>query len=212
MNIFRLIGDMSHLAAILILLAKIWQTRSVSGISGKSQVLFGLVFVTRYLDLFTSFVSIYNSVMKIVFIFATWLTVSLIYWKFRSTYDGNHDTFRAELLVVVSAGLSVLLNHQLAPLEVLWTFSIYLESVAILPQLFLISKTGSADTITSHYLFGLGSYRAFYILNWIYRYMVEDFFDPIAVVAGCVQTILYADFFYIYVTKVVRGKSTQIEV
>ena len=36
-----------------------------SGISGKSQILFTLVFWTRYLDLFTNFVSVYNSVMKV---------------------------------------------------------------------------------------------------------------------------------------------------
>lgn len=65
----------------------------------------------------------------------------------------------------------------------------------------MVSKTGEAETITSHYLFALGSYRAFYILNWIYRWYAEDFFDAIAVVAGIVQTILYADFFYLYITK-----------
>nr|KAG5713388.1 hypothetical protein BaRGS_024936 [Batillaria attramentaria] len=65
----------------------------------------------------------------------------------------------------------------------------------------MVSKTGEAETITSHYLFALGSYRALYILNWIYRYYFEGFFDLIAVVAGCVQTILYCDFFYLYITK-----------
>lgn len=83
----------------------------------------------------------------------------------------------------------------------LWTFSIYLESVAIMPQLFMLSKTGEAETITAHYLFALGSYRALYILNWMYRYYVEEFFDPIAIVAGIVQTVLYADFFYLYITR-----------
>ena len=38
MNIFRLCGDMSHLFAMLILLMKVWKTRSVSGVSAKSQV------------------------------------------------------------------------------------------------------------------------------------------------------------------------------
>lgn len=85
--------------------------------------------------------------------------------------------------------------------QILWTFSIYLESVAILPQLFMVSKTGEAETITSHYLFALGSYRALYLFNWIYRYYAEGFFDLIAVVAGVVQTILYCDFFYLYITK-----------
>ncbi len=86
-------------------------------------------------------------------------------------------------------------------LKILWTFSIYLESVAILPQLFMISKTGDAETITSHYLFALGSYRALYILNWIYRFSFEGYFDIIAVFAGIVQTGLYLDFFYLYVTR-----------
>lgn len=70
-----------------------------------------------------------------------------------------------------------------------------------MPQLFMLSKTGSAETITAHYLFALGSYRALYILNWVYRYYTETFLDPIAVVAGIVQTVLYTDFFYLYVTR-----------
>lgn len=87
------------------------------------------------------------------------------------------------------------------PRQILWTFSIYLESVAILPQLFMVSKTGEAETITSHYLFALGVYRTLYLFNWIWRYYFEGFFDLIAIVAGLVQTVLYCDFFYLYITK-----------
>jgi ER lumen protein retaining receptor len=65
----------------------------------------------------------------------------------------------------------------------------------------MIQKTGSAENITSHYLFALGSYRAFYIMNWIYRYYLDGHVDPIAIAAGSLQTLLYADFFYLYVTK-----------
>lgn len=38
---------------------------SFAGISGKSQVLFALVFTTRYLDLFSLYISAYNTVMKV---------------------------------------------------------------------------------------------------------------------------------------------------
>ena len=96
------------------------------------------------------------------------------------------------------------MNISIYLFQIMWTFSIYLESVAIMPQLFMLSRTGSAETITAHYLFALGSYRALYILNWIFRYYTESFLDPIAVVAGIVQTVLYADFFYLYIT---RGES-----
>merc|ERR1712211_151767 len=169
-NVFRLLGDLSHLLAIILLLLKIWKTRSCAGISGKSQVLFLLVFVPRYLDLVTNFISVYNTVMKIFFISSAAATVYLMYFKFKATYDGNHDTFRVEFLLAPTALLALVLNHDFSVMEILWTFSIYLESVAILPQLFMVSKTGEAETITSHYLFALGSYRALYILNWIYRY------------------------------------------
>ena len=40
----------------------------ISGISGKSQALFAMVFCTRYLDLFFSFISLYNTSMKIIYI------------------------------------------------------------------------------------------------------------------------------------------------
>uniref|UniRef100_A0A674CH88 ER lumen protein-retaining receptor n=2 Tax=Salmo trutta TaxID=8032 RepID=A0A674CH88_SALTR len=205
MNIFRLAGDVSHLVAIVILFMKIWRSKSCAGISGKSQVLFALVFTTRYLDLFTSVISIYNTVMKVVFLALAYATVYLIYMRFRSTFDSESDSFRVEFLLVPVAGLSFLENYAFAPLEILWTFSIYLESVAILPQLFMITKTGEAESITTHYLFFLGLYRALYLANWVWRYHTEGFFDQIAVVSGVVQTIFYCDFFYLYVTRVLRG-------
>lgn len=210
MNIFRLIGDLSHLLAIIVLLLKIWKTRSCAGISGKSQILFAIVYLARYLDLFTTFVSVYNSVMKVVFIGASLATIFLMFAKFRATYDRNHDSFRIEFLIIPAIILSLLINHEFTVLEVMWTFSIYLESVAILPQLFLVSKTGEAESITSHYLFALGSYRALYLINWIWRYFMESHYDLIAIFAGLVQTILYCDFFYLYITKVLKGKKLQL--
>jgi ER lumen protein retaining receptor len=52
--------------------------------------------------------------------------------------------------------------------------------------------------ITSHYLLALGSYRALYILNWIWRYLSEAVVDPIAVLCGIIQTALYLDFAWVY--------------
>ncbi|KIH63558.1 ER lumen protein retaining receptor [Ancylostoma duodenale] len=198
MNIFRLSADLAHLVAIVILLHKIWRSRRLSG---RSQVLFAIVFISRYLDLFTNFISVYNSVMKVFFLATSIGTVYLMWVKFKATYDRNNDSLRIEFLVIPAAILALLINHEFTLMEVMWTFSIYLESVAIMPQLFMLSRTGNAETITAHYLFALGSYRALYIVNWIFRYYTENFFDPIAVVAGIVQTVLYADFFYLYVTR-----------
>jgi len=160
------------------------------------------------LDLLTHFISVYNSTMKILFIASLSATVYLMSLKFKATYNKEEDNFRIELLIVPCAILAVLVNAQFTLLEVLWTFSIYLEAVAILPQLFMLQRRGEAETITAHYLFALGLYRGLYIVNWIYRYNTEGYYDAIVIVSGIVQTVLYADFFYLYVTRVIkeRGK------
>ena len=85
--------------------------------------------------------------------------------------------------------------------------SIWLEAVTVIPQLWMIQKTGEASNVTAHYLFALGMYRGLYIVNWFYRYVVEGIVDWIAVSAGLLQTALYADFFYLYVTRIMRGET-----
>ncbi|CAG8548014.1 8886_t:CDS:2 [Ambispora gerdemannii] len=74
----------------------------------------------------------------------------------------------------------------------------------------MLTRTGEAETITTHYLFALGAYRALYLLNWIYRFFSEGYVDYIVWVAGAIQTALYSDFFYVYYTKVLHGKKFEI--
>lgn len=223
MNIFRITGDLSHLFSIFILMHKMRTSRSCAGISFKSQLLYLVVYVARYLgmlyltvtlvlfvnallctDIFTTFThSYYNSLMKIVFIVSSAYTLYLMVTELKPTHDPNIDTFKIEYLIGGSAVLAILFPYKYNLSEMLWAFSIWLESVAILPQLFMLQRTGEAETITTHYLFALGAYRTLYIPNWMYRYLSEGHFDPISTLAGLVQTVLYSDFFYIYWTKCV---------
>lgn len=131
-------------------------------------------------------------------------------YKYRPTHDPAIDTFRIEYLVGPSVILGLIFNYKISVIEILWSFSIFLEAVAILPQLFMLQRTGEAETITTHYLAALGVYRALYIPNWIYRYFTEGTVDPIAVTAGIVQTGLYLDFFYVYFTKVLQGQKFEL--
>jgi ER lumen protein retaining receptor len=79
MNLFRLAGDMMHVLSISI----------------KTQELYLVVFVTRYLDLFTTFYSLYNSVMKILYISATAYIIYMVKRTepFKTNYDKAHDSF-----------------------------------------------------------------------------------------------------------------------
>ncbi|CAG9464900.1 unnamed protein product [Pedinophyceae sp. YPF-701] len=201
MNIFRLAGDLSHVFAVIVLLLKIYATKSCAGVSLKTQAMYVAVFCTRYLDLFTHFVSLYNSVMKVVFLGCSGATVYLMtkHKKISRTYDKDHDSFKVEFLAGPAALLALLFHTDWSFVEILWSFSIWLEALAILPQLVLLQRTKNIDNLTGNYIFLLGSYRALYLLNWIYRFATERrYWDPISWIAGLIQTGIYSDFFYYY--------------
>ncbi|KAK0592566.1 hypothetical protein LWI29_021374 [Acer saccharum] len=203
MNLFRLAGDMTHLLSIVVLLLKIRTTKSCAGISLKTQELYALVFVTRYLDLFTRYVSFYNSVMKLVFLGTSFAIVWYMrYHKVvKQTYNKDEDTFKHYFLVLPSFVLALLIPHAFNTVEILWTFSIYLEAVAILPQLVLLQRSRNIDNLTGNYVFLLGGYRVLYLFNWVYRFFMEENHKMrwIPWMSGIIQTALYADFFYYYI-------------
>lgn len=210
MNIFRFVADASHVASILLLLWKIRTSNSIAGLSFKTQALYVIVYITRYLDLFFKFHSLYNSVMKILFIASSVYTLYLMYEKrIKNDSTPSIDTFPAEYLLGGSAVLALLMPSEghYTFVNILWTFSLWLESGAILPQLFMLQRTGRAESLTVHYIFALGVYRAFYLLNWIYRYWADDWLSLVSVITGLVQTLVYSDFFYVYYQQViVKGK------
>lgn len=180
------------------------------GISLKTQELYALVFMTRYLDLLYSFISLYNTCMKLIFLG----TAFTIVWYMRAhkvvsqTYDKDQDTFRYLFIIVPCGVLALLINHELSFTEVLWTFSIYLEAVAILPQLVLLQRTKNVDNLTGNYVFALGAYRGLYLLNWVYRYMTEPGYKQwIVWISGAVQTAIYCDFFYYYLLRCARARA-----
>jgi ER lumen protein retaining receptor len=209
---------MLHVVSFCILLLRMQQQKTCAGLSLKTQIMYAVVFSCRYLDLFTNFYSMYNTVLKVLFLGTTYYIIYLVLKDpiISTTYDTDKkDTFKIEYIIVPSFILGVATAVDYSPLEILWTFSIYLEAVAILPQLFMLQRTGECEALNSHYIFCLGGYRALYLLNWIFRYMYEDgyYYQPgvfIVWFAGALQTILYCDFFYYYVTCVWNNKKLQL--
>lgn len=216
MSYIRMFGDFLHLAAIFILLSKMLRQRSAAGISLKSMQLFALAFCTRYIDLLFNYIGVYNSVMKIFFVASTLHICYLMKYRspWKATYDRENDTFRIRYLIVPCVILAILFHGKPRiniVVELLWTFSQYLEAVAILPQIFLLEYTERYDALTSHYLFCLGAYRVVYILHWYLQFTTKSKVKWISVISGLVQSLLYVDFFYHYVTQVLRRAKQRYE-
>lgn len=92
----------------------------MSGISFKTQWLYAVVFLARYVDVLTDFISVYNTVMKLVFIASS----AMIVWWMRMdrvvsrSYDKQLDTFRHYFLVAGSLALALLVNEKFTFKEV----------------------------------------------------------------------------------------------
>jgi ER lumen protein retaining receptor len=167
--------------------------------------------VTRYVDLFTTFYSLYNSFMKVAY---TLSTASIIYTirfqePIKSTYNKSRDNFPHWKYAVLPCAILGITTHLVGlrrpynsfdGFELLWTFSIYLESIAIVPQLIVLQRYAEVENLTGNFVFCLGVYSALYIANWIYRAHNEPHYRHhwVVYVCGVLQTLLYVDFFYYY--------------
>lgn len=226
MNVFRILGDLSHTASKCILIWAIHDNQSAEGnhlrpclmdfadcvalgVSLITQMLYVAVFITRYLDLFWTppFASIWNFVLKNFYILSSLYIIFLM----MKIYARTREREKAWRLGAYCLGGSVLLapiataiaqKKDFSFFEMLWTFSIILESVCVIPQLLLLRQTTVPTVIDSFYLLTLGSYRAFYILNWIVRLASsEHHFEWRAVLFGIIQTAFYVDFAWVYWTR-----------
>ena len=180
------------------------------GVSLITQMLYALVFVTRYLNIFWvsptgSTLNVWNFVLKNFYILSSFYIIFLM----MRMYARTREREKAWRLGAYCLGGSVVLapvitliadGRKTGFVETFWTFSIILESVCVVPQLLLLRQTTVPTVIDSFYLLTLGSYRAFYILNWIVRVATPPahHFEWRAVLFGIIQTAFYVDFAWVY--------------
>jgi len=153
--------------------------------------------------------------MKVLYITSTAMIIYTIKVKepIASTYDKAQDSFLHWKFAVAPTAVVTLITHLIQhglafkPMDFLWLFSIYLESIAILPQLIVLQRYREVENLTGNYVFFMGAYRFLYILNWIYRSYHEPFYQHHFIVyfCGVLQTLLYVDFFYYYIKSKSKG-------
>lgn len=193
-NIFRYVGDYMHLVGILVLLVTIGKNKSVAGISRGTQVLYFLIFVTRYLDLFDHSQTAYLVFFKLTYL-ATSVIVLILFFNFDSTYDRRNDTANLMVIIVPCLVAALLLTSEYSALEILWTFSEFMEGFAMVPQYVLSYRARTRDWGQSLYIICLGGYRVCYALNWIYKkIMMPHYSDIQSWLGGIMDILLFVDF------------------
>jgi len=207
-NLFRILGDCMHLLSKCILIFAIHRNRSAEGVSLITQVLYAVVFCTRYLDLFRERY-LWNLFFKIFYITSSIYIIVVMRWVYPRTREKE---MAWKMGAIATAGALVLSPFAMLIFDGkvdwgirswLWEFSEILESVCILPQLLLLRQTTVPTVIDSFYLLALGSYRAFYLANWFKRGLDPNDRPPngVSVTFGILQTLFYIDFAWVYYTR-----------
>lgn len=156
--------------------------------------------------------SLYFNFMRFFFIWITGYTIYVMKYKrpyklvrilYIQSYDKQTDAFPHYYLYIASLVLGFILHSTFSVYGIFWAFSIWLEALAILPQLYMIAKSQDVQNITAHYVLFLGFYRAFYLLSWYkcLQFRIYNFqaLKLTSFIAGIVQTFLYGDFIYYFI-------------
>lgn len=206
-NPFRLLGDAVHFSSKLVLLYRVVTSHECKGISLRTQLLYVVLFVCRYLDLLSVFVSWYNALMKGFYIALSVVVVAVLNVKMPRQPTGLQglDNFRIWTIMVPSALLAMLpvltyFKQASVPavMEYLWYYSITLEATAMIPQYVLLHRLkGDTDRLTLAYVLLQGSYRGLYIINWVIRRAMQPWYwMPYVWACGVVQFGLFC--FYMF--------------
>lgn len=194
-NLFRYVGDYLHLFGIIILITTIAKNKSVAGISRSTQILYFLVFVTRYLDLFDHTQTTYLVVFKLTYIFTAGVILAC-FFVMDQTYQRVNDTCNLSVIIFPCITAALLLTNEYSMLEILWTCSEFLEGFAMVPQyIFCYREKGQRDWGAGLYVISLGSYRVFYALNWIYKkFQMPHYSDIQSWIGGIIEIMFFVDF------------------
>merc|ERR1711972_627910 len=147
------------------------------------------------------------------------LACTIVYFcraRFASTYDDSTDTVNHLYLILPALAVSLIIHPSLnnnLPSDIAWAFALYLESVAVLCQLFMFMKEGQAQPHTSHFLAAQALAKAMSFVFWASSFSelsnpnhyIKSFVGNWVVAMQLVQLIVMGDFIYHYIRCIQKG-------
>jgi len=231
--ILTLSGMVQCLAFVLLALQTI-STNSASGISGKALSLNALaiccrlsstVWLNGYLPVDATGDYIYQCIDILSLSVLVWLLHQVLVVK-RHTYQAEEDSLSVVPFVVGALVLAAVFHGNMDGMpifDILWMTSVFVSTIAVLPQLWLITRTGGrVAALTSHYIVAMAASSALSgIFMWHAR---EDITcDPwitglthaswVILAAHLLHMVLLCDFAFYYVKAVIaQGLNCQVEI
>lgn len=207
---------------------KVHKQMGAQGVSSRALQLFAVSYVSRlYSTLqYNGYLPVDRSgdwLYQLIEVVSLLMVISLIvstHTIHRHSYDSENDTCGVFFLLG-SSFLSAYyvhpsLNSMKSP-DVAWTAGLYMEALAMVPQLWMLAKKGGEiDGLASHYIACVFVSRLLMMTFWFHSYHElkpkdADFNFPGYGVMGAqgLQCVLFGDFMYYYV-KSIRDSSRMV--
>lgn len=219
-------GAMSRMFGFGILNVKTFLSKRATGVSVKTLQLYCLVFFFRLTSIirhegYLPYDKSGDWLYHVIEIMALIFTASALWGcmvPFKGTYQSDMDKFGemnvpaglgAVYLAVPMFFLAIFVHPNLNSdfmSDVAWTYAMYLESVALVPQLFMFQKqtSGVVELLTAHFVAALGFGRLCEFMFWIYSYHElatsagSKLPGYLALFSQFGQLVLMVDFFWYY--------------
>jgi len=198
--------------------------KSVKGVSLKMMECYILVFLCRAFAIipFEGYLPFDKSgdwLYQVCEAFCLCLSGSIVYCcrvQYASTYDPSTDNLNHVWLIAPAAVVSLILHPHLnnfIPSDICWAFALYLESVTVLPQLFMFMKEGKAQSHTSHFLAAQALSRLMSFIFWASSFSelsnknhpIKQFVGNWVVIIQLIQLVIMGDFIYHYIRCLQQG-------
>jgi len=220
--------------AVVLLGMQVLSTGSAAGISARALVMDALglccrlsstMWLNGYLPVDASGDYVFQAIDICSLCILLWLIREVVVVS-KKTYQAEEDSLPTLPMIVGSFVLAMLLhgNMNSRPIfDTLWMAGLFVSTVAVLPQLWLITRTGGrVEALTSHHIAAMAASRALSgIFMWHARGditcvpWITDWNHAIWAILGShlLHMVLLSDFGYIYVKAVIaRGLDVRLEI
>ena len=223
------------------LLFHLVKDKTAAGVSAKSLSLFAAAFISRFLCVwnFQGYLPLdrtgdYVPHVELLSFFVAAGTLGVVLHTHRATYAREEDSFGKNVvpgvphefggvyLLVPALVLAIIFhpslnNHFVS--DTLWTFALYLEAVAPIPQLIMFQRSQKPiERWTSHFVFSLSLARVLSLLFWVSSYhelnstktITGRWVGILALLNECLAVLVLLDYAYLYVTAMRSGHDVNL--
>ena len=227
-SLYFVLSSMAQTLSFVIIMLRVTQYQSCSGISINYLICFIIMILSRLItNIFSSYdiqIDIVNSIFlylsQFISLLICFYLIYLIYLVYPETSDKMLDNkIPFYYLLIPSLILAILFKPYIFRnwfFDLMFIYSIILESVAIYPQIILFSiKKGEIETYTSNFIAFQGLSTIFVLIFWYKNYfslndndslLLGGYSGYVVIGSEILQLIIMGYYFYLYFKSIMKRK------